>query len=105
MLFERLHQIKERAAAELFVDFCNFAREACGAVTQNRQGVGERFRDAVRGFVENDGAIFDAQVLESAAAFAGTRRKEAKKKEFFVRQTGSGESSKQSGSAGNRNYG
>jgi len=71
MLVKRLHQFKKRAATKLFVQLGDFPREASRAVAQNCQRVGQRFRDAVRRLVENDGAVFDAQVFQRAAAFAG----------------------------------
>lgn len=48
----------------------DFAGDTGRAVAENFAGVGDTFGDAVRSFVENDGAILDAQTLEGATALA-----------------------------------
>src|SRR5579859_998888 len=90
---ERGEKFGEFAAAKLFVELGDFAGDASGAVAENFAGVGDAFRDAVRGFIENDGAILDAQALEGAAAFAGARGEKANEEKFFVGQAACGERS------------
>jgi len=86
---ERRGEIGEIAAAELFVELGDFAGEAGGAVAEDCEGVGDSFSDAVRGFVEDEGAILEAQALEGAMTFAGTRREETDEEKLFVGQAGS----------------
>lgn len=62
----------------------DFAGDAGSAVAENLAGVSDAFRDAVRSFVKNDGAILDAQTLEGAAAFATAIGEKSYKEEFFV---------------------
>src|SRR6266481_6400707 len=104
MFFQRLHQSEECAAAEFFVNFRYFARQACWAVAENGERIGERLRDAVRRFIQDDGSVFDAQVFERAAALAGARRKESKKKKLFIWKAGRCECREQCRRAGNRNH-
>ncbi len=85
----------EFAAAELFVQLGHFAREAGAAIAKDFACIGDTLRDAVRSFIKDDGAVLDAQALESAAAFAAACRQKADEKEFFVGQAGSGKGSKQ----------
>ena len=68
-----LHKIEEFAAPEFFVNFGDLAGQAGRAIAEDGQSVGDGVRDAVGRFVENHGALFDAETLESAAAFATAR--------------------------------
>ena len=88
---ERAKKLGEFATAELFVELGDFAGDAGGAVAKNFAGVGDAFRDAVRGFIKNDCAILDAQALQGAAAFASPRGQKADKEKFFVGQAACGE--------------
>ena len=83
----------------------HFACEASGAIAENFAGIGDAIGDAVRCFVENDGAVFDAKTFKGAAAFPVARREKADKKKFFGGQTGSGEGSEQRGGAWDGNDG
>jgi len=105
MFFQRLHQSEECAAAKFFVNFRHFARQACRAVAQNRQSVGKRLRDAVRRFIQDDGSVFDAQVFERAAAFAGACGEKSQEKKLFIRQARRCECREQRGRARNWNHG
>ena len=105
MIAEKLHQIEEFAAAKFFVKLGDFARKAGGAIAENGEGVSDGIGDAVRRFVENHGALFDAEVFEGAAAFATARGKKSHKKKFLVRQAGGGKRGEQRRRAGNRHDG
>jgi len=83
------------------VDFGDFAGEAGGAVAEDFAGVGDGFGDAVGRFIKDEGAVFDAEAFEGAAAFAGACGEKADEKEFLVGQAGSGEGGEESGRAGN----
>ena len=68
----------------------DFAGDARGAIAENFAGVSNTFGDTVRSFVENYGAILDAQAFESAAALAAAVGEKADKEEFFVGETACG---------------
>jgi len=104
-LFERGEELGEFAAAEFFVELGDFAGDAGGAVAENFTGVSDTFRDAVRSFVKNDGAILDAQALEGAAAFAAAIREKAYKEKFFIGEPTGGQRRKKCRWPGNRNDG
>jgi putative FmdB family regulatory protein len=89
-LFERGEKLGEFAAAKFLVELGDFAGDAGAAIAQHFAGVGNAFRDAMRGLVENDGAIFDAQSFEGAAPFAATRGQKANKQKFFIGQAAGG---------------
>ena len=72
------------AAAEFFVELGDFARHAGAAIPENFARVRDAFGDTVWSFVENDGAVFDAQAFKGAAAFAAARRQEADEEKLFV---------------------
>jgi hypothetical protein len=72
------------SAEKFFVELGDFAGEAGGAVAEDFAGVGDGFSDAVRGFIEDESAVLDAEAFESAAALAAASRKKADKEEFFV---------------------
>jgi len=57
--------------------------------------VNQGFFDPVRCFVENDGAVLDAEPLERAAPFTAACGKKSGKKKFLVWQTRSGKSREQ----------
>ena len=102
MIAEGLHEVKELAAAKFFVEFSDFAGQAGRAISKNGQGIGDRIGDAMRRFVEDDGALFNAQMLKGATALATARGKKSYKKKFLIGQTGGGKSGKQRGRARDR---
>ena len=53
-------QFGKFAAAKLFVQLRNFARDAGAAITENFARVGNTSRDPLRSLVKDDGAVFDA---------------------------------------------
>jgi hypothetical protein len=89
------------AAEKFFVDFGDFAGDAGRAVAENFSGVSNAFGDAMRGFIENDSAIFDAQPFEGAAAFPASVGKKADEEEFFVGQAAGRERSEKRGRSWN----
>jgi len=93
-------KVRESGAAEFFVNFGDFAGEAGGAVAEDFEGIGDGFGDAMRSFVKDEGAVFDAEAFERSAAFASAGREEADEEEFFVRQAGGGERGKKCRRAG-----
>ena len=98
-LFERCGEFGEGAAAEFFVDFGDFTGKAGGTVTEDFVGGGDGFRDAVGGFVEDKGAVLEAESFEGALAFTCAGGEKADEEEFIVRQPGGGECRQQSGRA------
>ncbi len=72
---EGLENVGELAAAKFFVEFGDFASEAGGTIPEDSDGVGDGVVNAMRGFVEDQGAIFDAQALESTLTFTTARGK------------------------------
>jgi putative FmdB family regulatory protein len=100
--FERRGDLRKFAAAKFFVELGDFAGQARGTVAENLAGVGDGFGDAVRRFVENERAVFDAQAFERAASLPAAGRKETDEEKFFVRQARSGKGSQQCGWAGDR---
>jgi hypothetical protein len=98
-VFERCGEFGEGAAAEFFVDFGDFTGKAGGTVTEDFVGGGDGFRDAVRGFVEDKGAVFEAESFEGALAFTCAGGEKADEEEFIVRQPGGGERRQESGRA------
>src|SRR6266702_2392559 len=64
-LLERTREFGEFAAAELFVHLRHFARHAGAAIAKHFPSVGNALRDPVRRFVEDDGAVLDAQPFEA----------------------------------------
>jgi hypothetical protein len=103
--FERIRELRKSDTAKLFMEFSDFAREACRAVAENIECVRDGFGDAVRSFVQDEGAIFNAKAFESTLTFARTGGEKANKKELFVGQTRSGESCEQGGRTRYRNDG
>jgi hypothetical protein len=93
-VFEGSEKLGKFAAAEFFVELGDFAGDARGAVAEDLACVGHAFRDAVRGFIKNDGAILDAQAFEGAAAFAGAGREKTNEEKFFVGQAAGGKRGK-----------
>jgi hypothetical protein len=87
------------------VELGDFAGDTGRAVAENFAGVGDTFGDAVRSFVENDGAILDAQTLEGATALAAAIGEKSYKKKFFVGEATRGKRCKECGWSGNRNHG
>ncbi len=61
------------------------------AVSEDFAGVGDGFLDAVRRFVKNDGAVFNAQALEGAAAFTVAGGEKTGEEKFLVGHAGSAE--------------
>src|SRR6266704_5371604 len=104
-LLERTREFGEFAAAELFVHLRHFARHAGAAIAKHFPSVGNALRDPVRRFVEDDGAVLDAQPFEGAPSFAAPRRQKADEEEFFTGQPRRGKGSKQRGGTRNRNHG
>lgn len=100
---QRSRDFRESAAAELFVQFGDFARQAGGTVAKDFARFGDDFVDAVGRFVKDDGAVFDAEALDGAFSFATAGRQKTDKKKFFIRQTGSGKRGEQSAGTGNGN--
>src|SRR5208337_3871553 len=101
IIAEGLHQIEEFAAAKFLVELGDFTGEASGAIAKNGQGIGDGIGNAVRRFVENHGALFDAQMFEGAAAFATACGKKSYKKKFLAGKTGGGKRGEQRRRAGN----
>lgn len=99
-LFEGREKFREFTAPKFFVELGDFAGDARGAVAENFAGVGDAFRNTMRPFVKNDGAILDAQAFESAAAFAGASRKKTNEKKFLVGQAAGGERGEKRGWSG-----
>ena len=87
------------------MDLGDFTSETGLTIAENRGGIGDGVGDAVRGFVENQGAIFDAKTFEGPLAFAAAGGKEAEEEELFVRQARGGECREEGGRAGDRNDG
>jgi hypothetical protein len=82
--FEGRGDFRKFSAEKLLMKFGDFAREACGTVTENFAGVGDCFSDAVGRFVEDEGAVLDAEAFEGAAALAAARREKSDEEEFLV---------------------
>ncbi len=59
----------------------------------------------MRRFVEDEGAIFEAEAFEGAMAFAGSGREETDEEKFLIGKTGCRESCEERRWAGNRNNG
>lgn len=95
----------KRAAKKFFVDFSNFACEAGRTVAEDFFGVCNGLCDAMRGFVEDEGAIFEAEALEGAMAFAGAGGKKADEEKFFVGKAGGGKGREERRRAWDGNYG
>ena len=100
-LFEGSVEFGEFTAAKFFVDFGDFAGDTGVAVAENFAGIGDALGDAMRSFIENDRAVFDAQSLESASAFSAAVGKEADEKKFFVGQAAGGERGEKRGRSWN----
>ncbi len=83
-LFERGEKFGEFAAAEFLVELRDFSSDASSAIAENFAGVSDTLGDTVRRFIENDGAILDAQAFKSAAAFATAVGEKTDEEEFFV---------------------
>jgi putative FmdB family regulatory protein len=103
--FEGGGDLRKFAAEKLLVEFGDFAGEAGGAIAENLAGVGDGFGDAVRRFIKDEGAVFDAQAFESAAALAAASGKKTDEQKFFVGKARSGKGSEQRGWAGDRDDG
>src|SRR5229473_6731330 len=103
--FEGSREFGESAAAELFVQFRNFARDTGAPIAQHLARVGNTLRDTVWSFVKDDSAVLDAQLFEGSPALAAARRQKADEEKFFVGQARSGKGSEQRGWSGDRNDG
>jgi hypothetical protein len=86
------------------MEFGHFASKTSAAVAENLDCIHDTFGNAVRGFVENDGAVLDAKAFESTVAFPGASREKADKEKLFVGKAGGGEGSEKRGRAGYRDY-
>src|SRR6266852_8154477 len=84
---QRLRQFRELAAPELFMKFGDFARQARRPVAQNLLRVGNTLRHPMRRFVQDDGALLDAQVFQRATPFRAARRQKSHKQKLLVRQS------------------
>ena len=62
---ERCGKLGEQTAAKLLMDLCDFARDAGWPIAKNFLRIRQRFLDAVRRLVKNDGAVFNPQTLQS----------------------------------------
>ena len=105
-LGERSGELGEAAMAEFFVELGDFAREAGVAVAEDFASVGNGFVDAMRRFVKDDGAVFDAETFEGAAAFPAAGGEKTGEEKFFIGHAGSakrGESGGRSGNGDDRN--
>jgi hypothetical protein len=101
--FERSREFGKRAATELFVELSDFTGEAGRAITEDFEGVCDRFGDAVGRLVEDKGAVLDAKALEGAAAFAGARGEKADEEELFIGQARGRKRREKCGRTGNWN--
>jgi len=63
-------------------DFGDFTGKAGGTVTEDFGGGGDGFRDAVRGFVEDKGAVFEAESFEGALCVHLCGREKADEEEI-----------------------
>jgi hypothetical protein len=97
---KRENKFGEAGVAEFFVELGDFACEAGVAVAENFERVRDGLRNAVRSFVENDGAVFDTEALEGATAFSATIGKKSYKKKFFVGKARGGKGSEKGGRPG-----
>ena len=100
--FEGRGDFRKFAAEKLLVELGDFAGDARGAVAEDFAGVRDAFGDAVRRFIKDDGAVFDAQAFERAAAFATAGGKKTDEEKFFIGQARSGKGSEQRGWSGDR---
>ena len=91
----------EASVAKFFVELGDFAGEAGVAVAEDFAGVGDGFLDAMRRFVKDDGAVFDAETFEGAAAFTAARREKSGEEKFFVGHAGSAERGESGGRSRN----
>jgi len=99
--FEGGGDFGEFAAKKFFVELGDFAGEAGGAVAEDFAGVGDGFGDAMRSFVKDERAVFDAEALEGAAALAAAGGEKADEEKLFIGQAGGGKGSEQCGGAWN----
>src|SRR2546430_1111491 len=97
--------LREFAAHKFFVELCHFACQACGPVAKNFHRVCDAFLDAVRRFVKNDSALFNAETFEGAPAPAASRGQESHKEKLLRRHAGSGKGSEQRRRTCNRHDG
>jgi hypothetical protein len=104
-LLEGSGEFAECTAKKFFVDFGDFAGEAGRAVAEDFFGVRNGLCDAMWGFVEDKRAIFEAESLEGAMAFAGAGGKKAHEEEFLVGKAGCREGSEERRRAWDGNYG
>ncbi len=104
-LGERRGEFGEAAMPKLLVDLGDFAGEAGVAVTENFASVGDGFLDAVRRFVKDDGAVFNAEALERAAAFTVAGGEKTGKEKFLIGHAGSAERGESGGRSGNGHHG
>src|SRR6266849_2149561 len=81
-LFQRLQHFRQNFAAKFLVQLGAFTRQASGAVAENFEGVGDGFGDAVRRFVKNQSAIFDAEMLKRATALSAAWRQKSEEEKF-----------------------
>jgi putative FmdB family regulatory protein len=100
--FERGGDLRKFAAEKLFVELGDFAGQARGTVAENFAGIGDGFGDTVGRFIEDEGAVLDAQAFERAASLPAAGRKKTDEEKLFVRQARSGKGSEQRGWAGDR---
>lgn len=87
------------------MQFGDFAREAGGPVAKDFAYFCDGFFDAVRRFVEDNGAIFNAQTFDGTLSFTAARGQKTDKKKFFIRQTRSGKRGQQRAGPRNGHYG
>src|SRR5215472_4696449 len=93
MRVERGGDFRELAANELFVELGHLARQACRPLTQNLARVGDAFGHAMRSFVENNGAVFDAKPFQCSPTFTAPSWQESYEKKLFGGQSRGGERS------------
>jgi len=105
LLLEGGGEFGESGAAKFFVNLGDFAGEASGTVAENFVGFGDGFGDAMGRLVEDEGAVFDAEAFERAAAFARASGEEADEEEFFVGQAGGGKRGQERRRPGDGDYG